>query len=85
MTQPHPALPTERPLDPPPGLARLREEGPLSYPDGHVGWVVTGHALARLVLADPRFSGRIVPPEDLAMRTDMSVHGVHRLPVAWDA
>ncbi|MFI6732442.1 cytochrome P450 [Nonomuraea sp. NPDC050451] len=66
MTQSHPALPTERdaecPLDPPPGLARLREEGPLSrlsYPDGHVGWVVTGHALARLVLADHRFSGRI--------------------------
>ncbi|MFF4615084.1 cytochrome P450 [Nonomuraea jabiensis] len=66
MTQPHPALPierdAERPLDPPPGLARFREEGPLtrmSYPDGHLGWVVTGHALARLVLADHRFSARV--------------------------
>ncbi|ATY11994.1 cytochrome P450 [Amycolatopsis sp. AA4] len=58
-------LPTERPagqpFDPPPGLAALREKGPLSrldYPDGHVGWLVTGRALAREVLADPRFSAR---------------------------
>ncbi|MBA6439078.1 cytochrome P450 [Streptomyces sp. GMR22] len=28
------------------------------YPDGHVGWLVTGHALVRAVLADPRFSSR---------------------------
>ncbi|WP_409180094.1 cytochrome P450 [Amycolatopsis sp. VS8301801F10] len=58
-------LPTERPaglpFDPPRGLAELREKSPLSrldYPDGHAGWLVTGHALAREVLADHRFSAR---------------------------
>ncbi|OLR93282.1 cytochrome P450 [Actinokineospora bangkokensis] len=30
----------------------------MAYPDGHVGWLVTGHAQARAVLADPRFSSR---------------------------
>ncbi|MEV6151018.1 cytochrome P450 [Nonomuraea sp. NPDC052129] len=67
MTQPQPAptLPvertTERPFDPPSGLAQLREERPLSrmtYPDGHDGWLVTSHALVREVLADNRFSHR---------------------------
>jgi len=58
-------LPTLRahPFDPAPELARLRERRPLCrlrYPDGHVGWLVTSHALARAVLADPRFSMR--PP-----------------------
>jgi cytochrome P450 len=183
MTQPHPALPTERdaerPLDPPPGLARLREEGPLSrlsYPDGHVGWALTDEELTNIgcallgagldttanmlamgtlallrhprqlaaLRADPVIAERAVeelphfddpdtldllraagghvafghgihqclgrqlarvelqvalpalvrrfpalrlavPMEDLAPRTDMSVYGVHRLPVAWDA
>lgn len=58
-------LPTERPaglpFDPPRGLAELREKSPLSrldYPDDHAGWLVTGHALAREVLADRRFSAR---------------------------
>ncbi|MEV1240580.1 cytochrome P450 [Nonomuraea sp. NPDC049750] len=58
-------LPTERraghPLDPPTGLAELREQRPLSrlaYPDGHEGWLVTSHALVRAVLADSRFSVR---------------------------
>ncbi|MGW4399867.1 cytochrome P450 [Amycolatopsis nivea] len=58
-------LPTERPaglpFDPPRGLAELREKSPLSrldYPDGHAGWLATGHALAREVLADRRFSAR---------------------------
>ncbi|SFP64819.1 cytochrome P450 [Amycolatopsis rubida] len=58
-------LPVERPaglpFDPPRGLAELREKSPLSrldYPDGHAGWLVTGHALAREVLADRRFSAR---------------------------
>jgi cytochrome P450 len=60
-----PLLPTVRPagcpFDPPAELARLREQQPLSrmaYPDGHVGWLATGHAVARGVLADPRFSSR---------------------------
>ncbi|MEU6997650.1 cytochrome P450 [Nonomuraea sp. NPDC046570] len=56
-------LPTERqqPLDPPQELAGLRKEDPvqrLRYPDGHLGWLVTGYAEARAVLADPRFSNR---------------------------
>lgn len=49
------------PFDPPEQLGKLRAEAPLrplSYPDGHVGWLVTGYALAREILADPRFSAR---------------------------
>jgi len=59
------SLPTERPagrpFDPPAELAALRERAPLSrlsYPDGHEGWLVTGHALVREVLADRRLSAR---------------------------
>jgi cytochrome P450 len=56
-------LPTHRdcPFDPPADLARLRAQRPVSrmiYPDGHEGWLVTGYAQARAVLADPRFSSR---------------------------
>jgi cytochrome P450 len=57
-------LPTARPsgcpFDPPRELAELREQ-PLRrmvFPDGHEGWLVTGYAQARAVLADPRFSSR---------------------------
>ncbi|MER6945584.1 cytochrome P450 [Nonomuraea sp. NPDC000554] len=53
--------PAGRPFDPPEELGRLREQRPLSrmtYPDGHVGWLVTSHALARAVTADTRFSSR---------------------------
>ncbi|MET8338405.1 cytochrome P450 [Streptosporangium canum] len=49
------------PFDPPEDLARLRRDhpiSPLAYPDGHIGWLVTSHALVRAVLADPRFSHR---------------------------
>ncbi|WP_030684543.1 cytochrome P450 [Streptomyces sp. NRRL B-1347] len=58
-------LPTARaagcPFDPPPGLAALRDRAPLTrmeFPNGHVGWLATGHAVVRAVLADPRFSHR---------------------------
>ncbi|MEV1011588.1 cytochrome P450 [Streptomyces sp. NPDC049881] len=56
-------LPTHRsaPFDPPDGLRTLRERGPISpltYPDGTVGWLVTGYSTARTVLSDPRFSAR---------------------------
>ncbi|MEU4830205.1 cytochrome P450 [Streptosporangium sp. NPDC023615] len=56
-------FPTGRPgpFDPPERLASLREEGPLvrlAYPDGRMGWLVTGHAAVRAILADPRFSSR---------------------------
>lgn len=58
-------LPTRRaagcPFDPPPGLGALRERRPLArmtYPDGHVGWLATGHSTVRAVMGDPRFSSR---------------------------
>lgn len=57
----HPrVLPTDgTSLEPSPVLAAWREESPvtpLHYTDGHDGWIVTRHELARLVLEDPRFS-----------------------------
>jgi cytochrome P450 len=63
MTDAPVTLPTRRscPFDPPAELTRLRAKRPvarLSFPDGHVGWLVTSHAAARTVLADPRFSAR---------------------------
>ncbi|BCK70135.1 cytochrome P450 [Streptomyces libani subsp. rufus] len=64
--QPEPVtLPLTRaagcPFDPPAELAELREQQPLRpmrYPDGHVGWLATGHAVTRAIAADPRFSSR---------------------------
>ncbi|MCR8578849.1 cytochrome P450 [Streptomyces sp. Isolate_219] len=59
-----PTLPTDRrtgcPFDPPAELTALSDK-PLRrmrYADGHTGWLVTGHAAARAILADPRFSSR---------------------------
>ncbi|GAA0273798.1 cytochrome P450 [Streptomyces polychromogenes] len=57
-------LPTGRPgcpFDPPAGLGELRERTPLvrmTYPDGHLGWLATGHATVRSIMGDPRFSSR---------------------------
>ncbi|MFI6295341.1 cytochrome P450 [Nonomuraea sp. NPDC050790] len=51
----------QRPLDPPDEFGVLREQGSLhrmTYPDGHEGWLVTSHAVARAILADNRFSNR---------------------------
>ncbi|WP_330322581.1 cytochrome P450 [Streptomyces anulatus] len=59
-----PVLPTDRhtgcPFDPPAALTALsdRPVRRMRYADGHVGRLVTGHAAARAVLADPRFSSR---------------------------
>ncbi len=56
------AHPTARatPFDPPPGLTGDGTEPVrrMRYPDGHTGWLVTGHPEARSVLSDPRFSAR---------------------------
>ncbi|QIP83173.1 cytochrome P450 [Streptomyces sp. Tu 2975] len=59
-----PTLPTERrtgcPFDPPAELTALSDQ-PLRrmrYADGHMGWLATGHAAARTILSDPRFSSR---------------------------
>ncbi|MEV0235849.1 cytochrome P450 [Nonomuraea sp. NPDC050786] len=49
------------PFDPPPELERQRDSQPLArlaFPDGHVGWLVTGYDLARAILSDSRFSVR---------------------------
>jgi cytochrome P450 len=57
-------LPTARstgcPFDPPRELAGLRDQPVrrMTFPDKHEGWLVAGHAQARAVLADPRFSSR---------------------------
>ncbi|MEV6559249.1 cytochrome P450 [Nocardia sp. NPDC051756] len=68
MTEPQTtvlSLPATRPVgcpfDPPPELARIRERNPLTrmaFPDGHHGWLASGHAVVRAILADPRFSAR---------------------------
>ncbi len=55
------ARPAGCPFDPPTELARIRSENPLvrmTFPDGHEGWLATGHALTRAILADQRFSSR---------------------------
>ncbi|RDI65592.1 cytochrome P450 [Nocardia pseudobrasiliensis] len=55
------ARPEDRPFDPPAELALWRDRNPLTrivFPGGHEGWLATGHATVRAVLADPRFSAR---------------------------
>ncbi|WP_228981149.1 cytochrome P450 [Streptomyces sp. DH12] len=55
------ARPARCPFSPPEALGRIRDERPLArmrYPDGHEGWIATGHAAVRAVLGDPRFSAR---------------------------
>lgn len=57
---PHPTVRTN-PFDPPVELASYRAQQPICrirYPDGHIGWLVTSHSLARQMLADQRFSAR---------------------------
>ncbi|MFD4504144.1 cytochrome P450 [Streptomyces sp. NPDC058457] len=60
MIDPHPTV-RLTPFDPPPELATYRQDEPVRrmlYPDGHVGWLVTSHGLARKLLTDTRFSAR---------------------------
>ena len=58
------SLPMERdvsPFDPPRAIAELRDTrpvSPLTFPDGHEGWLVTGYEAVRKVMADTRFSSR---------------------------
>ncbi|SES12509.1 cytochrome P450 [Lentzea albida] len=54
-------LPTTRqtPFDPPPELARIRDQAAISrlkFADGHLGWLVTGHHQVREVLGSPKFT-----------------------------
>ncbi|MFE7767859.1 hypothetical protein [Streptomyces sp. NPDC057438] len=60
-TSPAGVMPTARqnPFDPPEELRRRQGLGPIhrmTYVDGGQGWLVTGLAAARAILADPRFS-----------------------------
>jgi cytochrome P450 len=58
------SLPMERdasPFDPPRAITALRDArpvSPLTFPDGHQGWLVTGYDAVRQVMADARFSSR---------------------------
>ncbi|MEW2160027.1 cytochrome P450 [Streptomyces sp. NPDC007189] len=60
---PH-GLPMDRdagPFNPPRAISRLRDVRPVSpmvFPDGHEGWLVTGHSAVRRLMADTRFSSR---------------------------
>lgn len=57
----HTRRPPGRPFDPPIELFEQREQCPLTrwtFPDGHHGWLATGHTEVRAVLADRRFSSR---------------------------
>lgn len=52
----------QRPLDPPDEIAAVRAQDPISpmtYPDGHEGWLVTSQHAARAVLASPAFSNLV--------------------------
>ncbi len=49
------------PFDPAPELAELRREQPVArmeFPDGHLGWLVTGYDQVRRLLADKGMSSR---------------------------
>ncbi|HWC79479.1 MAG TPA: cytochrome P450, partial [Pseudonocardiaceae bacterium] len=75
------ARPAGCPFDPPAELSRLRERHPLvrmTYPDGHEGWLVTGHAVARAFLADQRFSSRY----ELAHYPMPGMEGITEMPAA---
>ncbi len=48
----------ENPFDPPAELVARPPVSRLRHRDGTLGWLVTGHAAARFVLTDPRFSSR---------------------------
>lgn len=84
-------LPTERgcPFDPPGAIGDLRDRQPLTrfrFPDGHIGWLVTSHELARAVMGDSRFSltpGG--PPHVYGTRAAMFYDGVQRDPDFPDA
>lgn len=57
------SLPHERntPFDPAGALTALSEQAPihrLRYPDGHLGWLVTGYDAICQILTDARFSAR---------------------------
>ncbi|MGW6659663.1 cytochrome P450 [Rhodococcus sp. NPDC055024] len=57
----YPRNPRTTPFDPPEVFGLLRAEGsltPMTFVDGHVGWLATGYDACRAIFADPRFSNR---------------------------
>jgi cytochrome P450 len=69
-----------RPLDPPAGLDELRSRGPLTpmtFPDGHVGWLVTGYDAVCTLLTDSRLSSR---RDLIRMPVDMGFETFSRVP-----
>lgn len=64
MTETAFTFPTDKrpgPFDPPDVFARVREERPLTpmtFADGHEGWLASSHRIVRKILADDRFSNR---------------------------
>ncbi|MFC8147807.1 cytochrome P450 [Streptomyces paradoxus] len=95
-TSPAVVMPTARqnPFDPPEELRRRQGLGPIhrmTYVDGGQGWLVTGFAAARAILADPRFSVRpdhmrspvgqsasVPVPPGFFLRMDPPEHGHYR-------
>ncbi|WP_225728090.1 MULTISPECIES: cytochrome P450 [unclassified Nocardia] len=66
---------TDRPFDPPEGLAEIRERATLTrmrFPDGHLGWLATGHEVVRAVEVDARFSARYELLHDPLHDVDLS-------------
>lgn len=85
-TSPARAFPIRRcPFGPPPEYAQMRDESPLvriRLPNGHPVWLVTRHAEAQAILADPRISTDVTragfttfgsDPDDATM-TDTEMH-----------
>ncbi|MGW4799485.1 cytochrome P450 [Nonomuraea sp. NPDC004297] len=81
-------LPTirQRPLDPPDELKELRQQAAIhrmTYADGHQGWLVTGYAAARAVLASPHFSNtpdNMHPPIDSSRMRAVADGGKLKVP-----
>ncbi|MFI8419773.1 cytochrome P450 [Streptomyces sp. NPDC085479] len=77
---------------PDPDLLDLRRKATGHLGFGHGIHQCLGQQLARveLTVALPALLDRFptlrlgVPPEEVPLRTDMSIYGVHRLPVTWD-
>jgi hypothetical protein len=64
MTETTFTYPSDRrpgPFDPPEIFRRVRDQAPLTpmtFADGHEGWLASGYRIVREILADNRFSNR---------------------------
>jgi cytochrome P450 len=65
-------------FDPPTWLGQLREQQPLSrlrFADGHVGWLVANHTMARELFADQRLSAQATRRRPVIARPGQSKVG----------